>query len=223
MEQNAETSVPMTPVVESKKKNGNGLKIATAIACVVAVCGIGFGVYGIMQTSQKDNQISDLKTKIEQLETSKNDDESTIVNTDNDANNSDKSFSTNILTNIKTLGDLVFGFKSYNDGNAVFYEYIDSNGDLILEKGKDKKYIVASNVIYADFLWESNNGVPSLYFVKNDGSVGAVKNITFVDTQDPEIKDVAISSKAVSVKNVSNPGGLHKIIVVDTDGNFVDL
>ena len=223
MEQNADAGAPMTSVIENRQKNGNGLKIATAIACIVAVCGIGFGVYGIMQISQKDNQISDLKTKIEQLETSKNDNESTIVDTDNDANNSDKSFSTNILTNIKTLGDLVFGFKSYNDGNAVFYEYIDSNGDLILEKGKDKKHIVASNVIYADFLWESNNGVPSLYFVKNDGSVGVVKNIIYIDTEDPEIEAIAIASKAISVKNVSNPGGLHKVVAIDIDGNFIDL
>ena len=35
------------------------------IACVVAICGIGFGVYGMIQSSQKDNQISDLKVQIE--------------------------------------------------------------------------------------------------------------------------------------------------------------
>ena len=61
MEQNVDASAPVTPVVENKQKGGNGLKIATAIACVVAVCGIGFGVYGMMQSSQKDDQISDLK------------------------------------------------------------------------------------------------------------------------------------------------------------------
>ena len=65
MEQNADTGVQMTPVVDDKKKNGNGLKIATAIACIVAACGIGFGTYGMMQSSQKDNQISNLKIQIE--------------------------------------------------------------------------------------------------------------------------------------------------------------
>ena len=60
MEQNSDTSVPVAPVVENSKQNGgNGLKIATIIACIVAVCGIGFGVYGMMQSSQKSNQISD--------------------------------------------------------------------------------------------------------------------------------------------------------------------
>lgn len=76
MEQNADAGVPVAPMIENKKKNGDGLKIATAIACVVAVCGIGFGIYGMMQSSQKDSQISDLKVeinnklvKIEELET----------------------------------------------------------------------------------------------------------------------------------------------------------
>lgn len=65
MEQNADTGVPVTPVAENKQKSGNGLKIATVIACVVAVCGIGFGVYGMIQGSDKDKQISDLKVQIE--------------------------------------------------------------------------------------------------------------------------------------------------------------
>lgn len=61
MEQNTDAGAQMTPVVDDKKKNGNGLKITTAIACVVAVCGIGFGVYGVAQSSQKDIEIAKLK------------------------------------------------------------------------------------------------------------------------------------------------------------------
>ncbi|MBR2753800.1 MAG: hypothetical protein IKG26_04540 [Bacillus sp. (in: Bacteria)] len=66
MEQNAGAGVPVAPMVDNKQKSGNGLKIATAIACVVAACGIGFGVYGMMQSSQKDSQISDLKVQIKE-------------------------------------------------------------------------------------------------------------------------------------------------------------
>lgn len=50
MEQNTDTGVPITPAVDNKQKSGKGLIIATAIACVVAVCGVGFGVYGMMQS-----------------------------------------------------------------------------------------------------------------------------------------------------------------------------
>lgn len=66
MEQNADAGVPVMPMADDKKKGGNGLKIATVVACVVAVCGIGFGVYGMMQSAQKDSQISDLKVQIKE-------------------------------------------------------------------------------------------------------------------------------------------------------------
>lgn len=65
MEQNLDTSAPIAPVIENNKQNGgNGLKIITVIACIVAACGIGFGVYGMIQSSQKDSQISNLKAQI---------------------------------------------------------------------------------------------------------------------------------------------------------------
>ncbi len=66
MEQNTDTSASMTPVVHGKQKSGNDLKIAMAIVCILAVCGIGFGVYGMMQSFQKDSQISDLKAQIKE-------------------------------------------------------------------------------------------------------------------------------------------------------------
>lgn len=64
MEQN--TAATISAMDSGKQKDGKGWKIATAIASVVAVCGIGFGVYGMIQSSQKDNQISDLKVQIKE-------------------------------------------------------------------------------------------------------------------------------------------------------------
>ncbi|MBR3253218.1 hypothetical protein IKF85_00655 [Candidatus Saccharibacteria bacterium] len=66
MEQNADTSVPVAPMIENKQKSGNGLKIATVIACVVAVCGIGFGAYCLIENNNKAQEISNLKTQIEE-------------------------------------------------------------------------------------------------------------------------------------------------------------
>lgn len=66
MEQNADTGVPVAPMVENKQKNEKGLKIATVIACVVAVCGIGFGVYCLIESNNKTQEISNLKTQIEE-------------------------------------------------------------------------------------------------------------------------------------------------------------
>lgn len=54
-----------TPVINKDKPNDKkGWKIATVIASILAVCGIGFGVYGMVQSIQKDGQISDLKVQI---------------------------------------------------------------------------------------------------------------------------------------------------------------
>lgn len=92
MEQNADTGVQMTPVVEKGQRNGNGLEIATAIACIVAVCGIGFGVFGMMQSSQKDNRIAELNSEIMQLKQSIEELENTIEDADinNDISENDK-------------------------------------------------------------------------------------------------------------------------------------
>ena len=54
------------PVINNNNSSdGKGWKIATIVASVVAVCGIGFGVYGMLRNPQKDNQISDLKVQVE--------------------------------------------------------------------------------------------------------------------------------------------------------------
>ncbi len=63
MEQDENTAT--STMNDGKQGNGNGFKIATVIASIIAVCGIGFGVYGMVQSSQKDNQISDLKIQVE--------------------------------------------------------------------------------------------------------------------------------------------------------------
>ena len=85
MEQNVDASAPVTPIAENKQKGGNGLKIATAIACVVAICGIGFGVYGVMQGSEKYNQISSLNSEIAKLKQTIAELENAVTDTDDTA------------------------------------------------------------------------------------------------------------------------------------------
>ncbi len=221
MEQNTDAGVPVVTMADNKQNNGNGLKIVTAIACAVAVCGIGLGVYGMMQSSDKDGQISDLKTRIDKLETVDSVNNNGTISTDTtiieDDNND--SFAANVLNSIKNLNGSTFGFKSSNFGNGTVYAYINSDGSLILEN--NEKHDIASDVIFADFLWEGNGGAPSLYFVREDGSVGVIKNVTY-DINSPVVEEVSSNQKAVSVKNVTTQGG-HKVVIVDVDGNFIDL
>ena len=63
MESNITTTAPI--MNSGEQNNGKKWKIATVITSVVAICGIGFGVYGMMRSSQRDNQISDLKVQVE--------------------------------------------------------------------------------------------------------------------------------------------------------------
>ena len=64
MGQNIDTGTLMTSATGNKQKSSNRLIITAVVACILAVCGIGFGIYGMMQSSQKDNQISDLKVQV---------------------------------------------------------------------------------------------------------------------------------------------------------------
>lgn len=60
MEQDITATMPAMD--SGKQKEEKGWKIATAIASLVAVCGIGFGVYGMVQNSQ----LPDLKVQIKE-------------------------------------------------------------------------------------------------------------------------------------------------------------
>lgn len=77
MEQDMTTVAPV--VKNDKQGDGKGWKIVTVIASVVAVCGIGFGVYGVVQSLQKDNQIADLETKLEEYENEDIDQQSQMI------------------------------------------------------------------------------------------------------------------------------------------------
>lgn len=59
MEQPSESVAPMAA---SKQKNGGGLKAFAAIASIVALASIGFGVYGMIQANNASNK--DLKIEV---------------------------------------------------------------------------------------------------------------------------------------------------------------
>lgn len=113
MEQNTDTGVPVTPILDNKQKNRNGLKIVTAIACIMAVCGIGFGVYGMMQSSNKDNQISDLKRQLNSEA-----DEPTIAGQDKESDYTNNE-------NVFVVSQMGIGIKNIeNAGTISQYKYV---------------------------------------------------------------------------------------------------
>ena len=65
MEQNPTATEPI--INNNTPNNKKGWIITTAIISIVAVCSIGFSIYSVVQSSQKDNQISDLKNQVDFL------------------------------------------------------------------------------------------------------------------------------------------------------------
>ena len=60
MEQDMINTTPVTNNSNQQSRKGSTIAI---IMTIIAVCGIGFGIYGMAQSSQKDRQFSDLKTQ----------------------------------------------------------------------------------------------------------------------------------------------------------------
>ncbi len=58
-----QSSISSTPAGEGIKDGSAKILILTAL--VIALCGIGLGVFGLLQSAQKDGQISDLKAQIQ--------------------------------------------------------------------------------------------------------------------------------------------------------------
>ncbi len=63
---NTQVQTPVAPVINNNKQsNGVGLKIAIVMISIVAVCGIGLGAYGIVQSAQKDEIIKELQSQVD--------------------------------------------------------------------------------------------------------------------------------------------------------------
>ena len=62
MEQNTPT---INPLDNNKQDNRKIQKIATTVACILAICGIGFGIYTLIDNLNKKQEISNLQSQIE--------------------------------------------------------------------------------------------------------------------------------------------------------------
>jgi hypothetical protein len=65
MEQKDVSGFPISP--KATEKSGKGMKIATAVSVVAAICGIGFGVYGMTQ-SNNNTKSSNLDLQLKDAE-----------------------------------------------------------------------------------------------------------------------------------------------------------
>ncbi|MBR3157227.1 hypothetical protein IKF20_02245 [Candidatus Saccharibacteria bacterium] len=182
MEQNTGVGTPVTPIVENKQKGGNGLKIATAIACIVAVCGIGFGVYGMMQSSQKDDQINSLKDQIEGSNNKEAEEGEAVTDTQQNVkyfftnkNNPDlKEFETADISSWRGL-DLHLGA----DGSVkVTFQHVEWDAFASEKRGDSEEDDLTSHIdgrvvdIAAGLI--GNGGIEEILFLLDDGTVSYI-------------------------------------------------
>ena len=193
MEQDVSAAAPV--VDDSNQNNQKGWKIATIVTSVVAICGIGFGVYGMMQGLNKDSRIFDLENQIKELSAVKPDSnkeeegsEPNLVGV-----SSFESFSNNLINKIKALDDTVQFYKQETKrldwSEKQFRAKIDKDANLVLIWNNYKnEEVLAENVIDFEFVVFGNGGGNTyLYFINQDGSVSKTEDLQNVEENAPAI------------------------------------
>ena len=215
MEQNADTGVPVVPMAENKQKSGNGLKIATAIACIVAVCGIGFAVYCLIENNNKTQEISNLKTQIEDsnnmiatLKTKK-----TETADSNDTIDIYKTFvegmSKNFVNKTVTAVNDVKAFATITEDNKLEIHEFNLVDNPIIQQDSD---------VISVYHIKIGNGIANyFYYIKNTGEVYRVQIDEGVSHEIEKINDY---HNIVSIIEVEHGGYYANLI--DINGNVFE-
>lgn len=201
MEQNADSGASIAPVVDNKQKSGNGLKIATAIACVVAICGIGFGVYCLIESNNKTQEISNLKTQIEE--------QNRIIA---ELNEQDNNSQEGLQNKSYKVGDLVT-LKNGTSWNVIENSDIDNDSIVLLSvddinTSRNVKISEVKNYL----LNEYKNSI-----AEQLGSNVDVRLLTLDDIS--ELSEIASSSlvPGTSLENGTTPEFLYKTTTLISD------
>ena len=134
MEQTMNQDAAAGMMTGGMQKKNTGLIAGMVVCTVLAASGIAFGIYGMMQSSQKDNQISELKieindktTKMEEFETiiSKLNDEieeaaTSVETTTTTISDTTEQVTNNNNSDSKTAIILLGAILDKNDNRTVF-------------------------------------------------------------------------------------------------------
>ena len=139
-------STTTTPVVDnSKQNNGKGWQIATVVASVVAVCGVGFGICGMVDANStkniivtKDTEISNLTDQLNSLNT-KIDELESKINAQQDNSSQETQTDEEQDDTIVDGGNLAPGIE-----NGVFV-FKNSAGTIVMQDNeiKNVSYLIA--------------------------------------------------------------------------------
>lgn len=244
MEQDMTTAMPQMDMGGApQQKSGKGLKVATVLMTIVALCGVGFGIFGIMQGSKKDDlkiQVKNADGTVTTLETDKiettNENGSTTVTiTDSNAKKSNPIIS---ATAPEHYGmDINTGKLSYASGKTYYISLGIDNGKISscnvidgdtnrIEKACDIDGI-ADKIYKIATIGEGQDGLNSgVAFILEDGSVEYFSLNDALEKSDFSIKKLKIDGFVtdildISIWNDDTVGGYHSAVFVLSDGTYV--
>lgn len=181
--------IKTTPEASKTHKNKNQLLVISLIICaILALAGIGFGIYGVIASNHYSSEVNDLKSMIAEKD-------KTIANLKNPENpenpetpdepknpeepqaNSYTTFADNLAKNHIPS---VFGYYYHYTGsdnvrNAVWVN-IDQNCHLTITDLDNNNQTIAEadNIISAYFVQVGNGSVPYFYMIHKDGTVSRI-------------------------------------------------
>ena len=166
--QNAATAAPVAE--DNSQSKGKGWTAATIIACVVAACGVGVGVYGMLRSLQKDGQISNLSDMVAQRDT-------TIAYLNNYAHQGNavvepsSGMQTGIITDSPRIAKIESSAQDDNNVRAIVYEMqkvVGEADDIVfvrifdryppIAKNQDAKTYLSLERSYGLRVWRESGG-----------------------------------------------------------------
>lgn len=229
MEQDMTTVMPQMDMSGApQQKSGKGLKIATALMTVIAFCGVGFGVFGMIQSQKKDDKDT---TTVTTTNTDIDDKKNPVISTTTPISYS-MGFTSGVISSSEENTELSLGLivkngevsectissVDYNDG-PLTYRFLN-NCDINGITGKIYKVVE---------IGKGHDALDhSIAFIMEDGSVEYLSLNDALTKSDFNIEGKLKLDKfvidainiAVSEDNVIGAGG--STIFVFSDGTYTE-
>ena len=219
MEQNTDAGAPVMPISDNKQKSENGLKIVTVIACIVAVCGIGFGVYSFIENSNKSQEISRLKIEMDNLKSGEEENTDAVNVFQNPIIKSEALNGSTLLEEFVVKTDeehhLYIGVKNgkidscYVDNARCEITSLDGNIYKVIEFGRG----LDSSITYIGFIME--DGTINYFRFGYDN----VSDSSYVANNKLKIDGFVVDGLNIHVPQ-ENYGGYPSTVFVLKDGNY---
>lgn len=217
---------PQTPSVPSdgsadktsEKGTKKSSKILIPILIVIALAGVGFGIFGILLKlkSEQPNCIVDT-IDIDIPEESAAQETPTPTEINPQIENTYANFARKLTTNRNPLNVAGFYFDS-TDSISIAEARIDSNGHLqIIDRNdgsseNDEIIFEGDGYLSASFVRTGNGGVPHFYLISDDGTVSRIS----IAEDGRKIQKLEGYSGIISVLN----GGDLYALLIDVNGNI---